>query len=525
MKYIRNLLPLLYLLIITSPAMSEVRFGIMGGRTEYKLHLDKQDTQETKFSDKKGLAVGAVLDLGINRYFDLSFEPMYLKKGAEKEFQDMEIGLIKSSITTSHFEMPVLLKLSLNKYGINPYLVGGATASYLLDAKEEFGNEYLEYGFENEVDIKDDFTSTDYGYLYGGGLSIPIGNSTLFVEGRYVNGLADINNIEGSTTEIMTEGWQFLAGISFQLGGGNADIMKQDAGGNDDDEDPRDTPKPHVYGEEIDGKVRCIPEFIVPANPCRFDTKPVNSYMGKICYIVFPGSKWETTSPVPKIREAQELYASYCIYLNFEEKKVSRKVKRKMELWYKIWLDSLRNSIIPKGHEKGIRKEIKAKNPNFTQQELDEAVEKRIESKLYSSTMPDSLHEDFRQKMLGLQQTCYRGCKGTLVVFMDQYICKNPRPTRVSACQRDFNQIGIVFLDNGSKNILAHELVHLLGKEKPDIPGGVTWGHHEICREEVNYCTRGKWWNTYQFGDYLTYENYFEIIKNKAGVKLFKRIK
>jgi len=72
-----------------------------------------------------------------------------------------------------------------------------------------------------EQDIKDDIKSIDFGLAFGGGVSLPMGNNTVFVEGRYSLGLSDINDDSSDDTEIKTKGIQIMAGITFPLGGGS----------------------------------------------------------------------------------------------------------------------------------------------------------------------------------------------------------------------------------------------------------------------------------------------------------------
>ena len=101
-----------------------------------------------------------------------------------------------------------------------------------MEAHDEFGDDFaedelLELGIERKQDIKDEINSIDYGYTYGGGLSIPIGNSSLFAEGRYSEWLTDTNDFESNLPPTKTSGWQFLTGITFQLGGQDGDIMNK----------------------------------------------------------------------------------------------------------------------------------------------------------------------------------------------------------------------------------------------------------------------------------------------------------
>ena len=293
-----------------------------------------------------------------------------------------------------------------------------------------------------------------------------------------------------------------------------------------DGDDPRDTPKPIIYGEEIENEL-CTQEFIVLPKPkCKLQKIEIpDIYRGNICYLVFPGSQWEKNSPVSKIIEAQEFYAKYCIYLNFEEIVLSPKNKKKYKKWYKQWSEQLRNKIFPKGHVNELKKKIKAKNLGISKEDLEIKTEEAITEKLKDISIPEGFYTPFYKTMEGLQKAAKKkGCNKTLVVFIDEYICRNPKPTRVSATQLHFNQTGITFLDNGSKNILAHELAHLLGKKPSNGRGSqITWEHNK-CTNAVLHTSRGKWWQSYNFADYLSFDEYKIMVKNKAGVKLIKKI-
>ena len=73
---------------------------------------------------------------------------------------------------------------------------------------------------QDEDDIKDDVKNIDFGLAFGGGVSLPMGNKTVFVEGRYSLGLTDINDdSDPDADKIKTKGIQIMAGITFPLGG------------------------------------------------------------------------------------------------------------------------------------------------------------------------------------------------------------------------------------------------------------------------------------------------------------------
>lgn len=74
-------------------------------------------------------------------------------------------------------------------------------------------------GYSEEVDIKDETKSIDFGLGFGAGVSFPAGNNSLFVEGRYALGSTNLNDDpEDSETSIKTRGIQVMAGVTFPLG-------------------------------------------------------------------------------------------------------------------------------------------------------------------------------------------------------------------------------------------------------------------------------------------------------------------
>ncbi|MBM82765.1 MAG: hypothetical protein CMJ78_19560 [Planctomycetaceae bacterium] len=278
-----------------------------------------------------------------------------------------------------------------------------------------------------------------------------------------------------------------------------------------------------IYGEEL--PERCDIELIVKPPPtCRKEVRTVPSYSGKICYIVFPGSTWEQNSPAGVIRDAQTFFEKYCIYLNFEEKQLSKRQQKRYKKWYLRWKERLRRSIVPRRHLKGLKKRLKAQNPNLSQNDLNQLLDKTVEDIVKRASIPKRLHSSFYRKMRSLHKKVARKCKRTLVVFIDEYICYNPKPTRASATQLRFNQIGITAPDRRSHNILAHELVHLLGKPKT-YRGGTTSWEHQKCPNSVMRVTRDKWYVPYNFANDLTIQNYAEMIRNRAGVKLIQKVK
>jgi hypothetical protein len=317
------------LMALTAPpvaAQSSPNYlGLFAGQNRANLIWDGPDDLDIDFSSRNEWMYGGVLGTGLSGNFDIQLAPAYVGKGAERTFFDPELEEISSSIELSTIELPVLLRISFNKAGINPYLLAGGTVSYLLEAREKFGQEYAEFGYQASDDIRDRLTTWDYGYSYGGGISIPLGGLNLFLEGRYQRGLGDINDIENDPAELFTEGMEYLAGVTFPVGQGG-DVFFGRQPGAPPPKKPKKPPKTDTstrtrarkdsceigaelgirilnpFGKVISGKKKLLFNVIKPGmrvdSNCQVVVQAQNSavcpYPGKVTFTFYRGDKGET---------------------------------------------------------------------------------------------------------------------------------------------------------------------------------------------------------------------------------------
>ena len=193
---------------VTSLAQVKISGGVLGGLNLANVTVDPEPAGVT-FDNLTGFGFGGVLNFGFSGGFAVKVEPMYLQKGNKYSGSGFE-GKTKGA----YFEVPVLLIYSFGAGEVQPYFLAGPSIGFVLSAKDEF----TFGGTTTETDIKDDIKSTDFGVIFGAGVSIPAGNNSFFIEGRYSLGLSDINNVSGSTTKIKTTGIQIFAGITFPFG-------------------------------------------------------------------------------------------------------------------------------------------------------------------------------------------------------------------------------------------------------------------------------------------------------------------
>ncbi len=201
MKKLSILIVALFTLITVLPATAQVNFGVIGGLNLANLSVDPD--QGVDISNRTAVGIGGVLSFGVGETLALQLEPMFLQKGAKATVQ----GFGETELKSSYIEVPAMLKFAFGSSDTKPYFMAGPTVGFLLSAKVE------------DESVKDDVKSIDFGLAFGGGVSLPMGNNTVFVEGRYSLGLSDINDDSSDDTEIKTKGIQIMAGITFPLGG------------------------------------------------------------------------------------------------------------------------------------------------------------------------------------------------------------------------------------------------------------------------------------------------------------------
>lgn len=209
MKKMIILVVALFTLIAVLPATAQVNFGVIGGLNLANLSVDPDAGVD--ISNLTAFGIGGVLSFGVGETLALQLEPMFLQKGAKLKLSDLGFTL-EAEIKVSYIEVPAMLKFAFGGGDTKPYVMAGPTVGYLLSAKVKDDME--------EQDIKDDIKNIDFGLAFGGGVSLPMGNNTLFVEARYSLGLSDINDDpDDPDTSIKTKGIQIMAGITFPLGG------------------------------------------------------------------------------------------------------------------------------------------------------------------------------------------------------------------------------------------------------------------------------------------------------------------
>jgi hypothetical protein len=286
--------------------------------------------------------------------------------------------------------------------------------------------------------------------------------------------------LEFSRDDVGVEPWSTRAPYKDALG-----AERRDGG-----DDPRDEPPPVIYGEEI--KSGCSPIFVdgIRNNDCDPRGRDTNvSLSGTITGFIWPGSRWlgAVRDAVAEINRSFEFFASVCINLRLEQLRVEEAKLRQMRAWFRIWYAQVVDAVGGEDH-------------------------------LGPTTIPTGLVDAFRGTMANFQESAQEAGAKLLVIFIDEYVT-DYRPSLGSANRRNGHQIGINWVDHGSRYILAHELVHAFGKSNANTPGPKTWAHECECPRALTRITRAPADRTpvNLSGRLLDVSEYEEIVTNRGG--------
>ena len=120
---------------------------------------------------------------------------LYVQKGVKYEGR-LEEGAdwiqFDFGVLIDQIAVPVLVKIKFMQ-GTSPYVLLGGEVAYLLAAKAKFSIEDSDgYSESDTEDILEDTNKLDYSVVGGAGVEMAMGAFRLFLEARYVYGLANL---------------------------------------------------------------------------------------------------------------------------------------------------------------------------------------------------------------------------------------------------------------------------------------------------------------------------------------------
>ena len=121
----------------------------------------------------------------------------------------------------SYVQAPVLLEYEFGgaERAVAPYIVAGPTVGYLIDAKTVSRASFLLFRTKPiKVPIATNvFNRFEVGAAIGAGLNFSVGNSKLFVEGRYNRGFTRVYDTPVIQVPVYNQAFSLMAGMAISL--------------------------------------------------------------------------------------------------------------------------------------------------------------------------------------------------------------------------------------------------------------------------------------------------------------------
>lgn len=162
-----------------------------------------------------GLMAGGVIEIGLTENFAIQPEVTYIKRGYDSSMDDGN-SLFESDLRINYLDFGGLLKFRTASEGFALYLGAGPYYSYAISGEVKTTFLGIENTTKLEFDDNDDYERGDWSAAFAAGINLPLGQSHLFVDARYLLGLTDIEKRDDEL-EVRNRGVSVSAGILLPL--------------------------------------------------------------------------------------------------------------------------------------------------------------------------------------------------------------------------------------------------------------------------------------------------------------------
>jgi opacity protein-like surface antigen len=183
----------------------KVNFGVKGGLNVSTLTGDVED-----LDPKIGFHLGGFAEIKLNEKFSIQPELMFSTQGAKAEYIDDFEGFavnIEENLKINYIVLPIMAKYYVSeKFSIQ----AGPQIGFLISAKDEITASFEGESQSEEIDIKDETKSIDFGLNLGFGYNF---TDKLFADARYNIGLSSIP--DDSEVDVKNGVFQLSLGYRF----------------------------------------------------------------------------------------------------------------------------------------------------------------------------------------------------------------------------------------------------------------------------------------------------------------------
>ena len=210
---IRRAIVLVVLLLLWLPAngRAQLRLGVSGELN--RASLGGVAPEDARFESNYGTGFAGIVEDRGHPDVVLSFQPGWIQKGAKIVFgKDEEPDSVQTfNVVHSWVTLPVYFRIDSDGKGF--YVGGGLSVDFLLES---------ELHHEGATrDNRDVFEDVDFVYQFTLGYLRDSAGLSLFLEGRYMQGMSTIANANGSTgadiyvSDFKSNGLRLVAGVLF----------------------------------------------------------------------------------------------------------------------------------------------------------------------------------------------------------------------------------------------------------------------------------------------------------------------
>lgn len=193
---------LVIVMLCAAPALAQgLEKGVRGGVNFTTIAASGEDA-ETLDGQLRGL-FGGFVTWRVTSWLEFQPEVLYAMKGARTSEFDIE-----SKLLLDYVEVPLLARKTFGAPDATRfYVAGGPSIGILVRARTrtDFGSS------TEELDIKDDVETLDFGVVVGGGVEF----GSIVVDGRYTHGFSDIDKDTSDAVKMNNRALSLTVGIKF----------------------------------------------------------------------------------------------------------------------------------------------------------------------------------------------------------------------------------------------------------------------------------------------------------------------
>lgn len=204
------LLVLVSLIAVSASAQKKLTFGPKAGISIANLHADNDDQNDQISGVKAGLVVGAFAEYRAVKWFAVSADVLFARKGAQNKFKASTSEFnteTENNFKLSYIDVPVLANFYVTK---RLALKAGIQPSFLVGAKNKVSVTTNGESAKETVDLKDGLNKVDFAIPVGISYSFKMG---LILDLRYHIACTDLlkNGDYKLTNRVatLTVGWKF----------------------------------------------------------------------------------------------------------------------------------------------------------------------------------------------------------------------------------------------------------------------------------------------------------------------------